>query len=236
MKPGLLAFCLRSLYREYGVEFLVRVLLAHPLAAWKGIRDYARPKTAPLDATPQGPGCLTGIGFCLKPLHPPCPSGRANHRCACFEHPDSPPPAPCPSCLIRTLGTHALAAGHTVYIMTSARDLLHDVLLPALCRRRFRYAVLTLCRFSFEPMRLALAVCGVEARLFPFQDGDCRDYATWRRADIGDKPQQTFLDEATLATLLAEVTHCPEEEHRQSVRSFGNLYEPSPPDAVHFFS
>jgi hypothetical protein len=39
--PGLLMFCLRSLWREYGLMFLGRIVLRHPARALRGIRAYA---------------------------------------------------------------------------------------------------------------------------------------------------------------------------------------------------
>jgi hypothetical protein len=110
--------------------------------------------------------------------------------------------------------------------MTSAHDILHDVLLPALLHRRFRGAVLTMCRFSFEPMRLALAICGIEARLVPFQHGDCRDYSEWRRADTGDKPEQTYLDDSHLRELTATLSDAAQGAPARRFQRVGNIYEP----------
>jgi hypothetical protein len=110
--------------------------------------------------------------------------------------------------------------------MTSAHDVLHDVLLPALLGRRFRRAVPTLCRYSFEPMRLALAICGIEARLVPFLHGDCRDYSAWRRADAGDKPERTLLDEASLVDLIGTLSGAAQHTPGRGFRRVGNLYEP----------
>lgn len=205
MSVGLLVFCLRSLYREYGVAFLRRVMLAHPLATLRGMVHFLRQPPARAAAWQGGAGSLVGVGFCLKPLTPACPSGRANHDCAFFESnpqlDEGAWPAPCRDCLIRVIGRQALAGASTLYVMTSAQDILFDVLLPALEARRFSRALLTICRFSFEPIRLALAIAGVEAQLIPFVHGDCREYAIWRRADIGDKPEQTTLEQADVREL-----------------------------------
>lgn len=229
MPLHLLAFCLRSLYREYGSAFLVRVLLAHPRASARGIARYAGGRIPPLARWPGGADSLVGAGFCLKSLDPPCPAGRANHLCLAFEAPHAPAAAPCHTCLIASLGRHALASGSSFYVMTSARDILHDVLLPALRRRRFRAAALALCRYSFEPIRLALSICGVEAILVPFAHGDCRDYAAWRRADLGIKPEQTSLDERDSSTLAAFLSApalpaAPAPRFRRA----GNVYHPHP--------
>ena len=74
MNLSLLAFCFRSLYREYGAEFLTRVIFAHPVAAARGIGRYTRGWTSTPAHWPGGAGSLVGIGFCLKPLTPACPT------------------------------------------------------------------------------------------------------------------------------------------------------------------
>jgi hypothetical protein len=225
VKLSLLAFCFRSLYREYGWAFLARVIFAHPVATVQGIARYRRGRTSTPAQWQGGDGSLIGLGFCLKPLSVACPAGRANHRCQAFEAGFGEDSAPCRDCLIRAIGQQALASGSAVYIMTSAHDILHDVLLPTLRRRRFRRAVMTICRFSFEPMRLALSICGIEARLVPFLHGDCRDYSSWRRADIGDKPEQTLLDETSLRDLISTPSAA-QGTFAQRFHRVGNIYEP----------
>lgn len=226
MNLNLLAFCFRSLYREYGSAFLVRVILAHPVATVRGIARYTRGRSSTPAHWQGGEGSLVGIGFCLKPLASACPAGRANHRCQVCEVGFGEDSVPCRDCLIRAISQQALACGSAVYVMTSAHDVLHDVLLPALRRRRFRSAVLTLCRYSFEPMSLALAVCGIEARLVPFLHGDCRDYSAWRRADTGDKPEQTLLDEASLTDLTNTLSNAAQDTAARRFQRVGNIYEP----------
>ncbi|MBI4876062.1 MAG: hypothetical protein HY822_15605 [Acidobacteria bacterium] len=226
MNLNLLAFCFRSLYREYGSAFVLRVILAHPVATVRGIARYARGGTSAPAPWQGGEGSLVGIGFCLKPVTPACPAGRPNHRCQVFEVGFGEHPAPCRDCLVRAIGRQALAAGSAVYVMTSARDVLRDVLLPTLRRRRFRGAVLTLCRYSFEPMRLALAICGIEARLVPFMHGDCRDYPAWRRADTGHKPEQTLLGETGLADLTGTLSAAAQDTPARRFQRAGNIYEP----------
>jgi hypothetical protein len=110
--------------------------------------------------------------------------------------------------------------------MTSARDILHDVLRPALERRRFRSAVLAMCRYSFEPMRLALAICGIEARVFPFVHGDCQDYSAWRHADIGEKAEQTLLEEAGFRDLIRTLSGAAHITPSRQFRKDGNVYVP----------
>jgi hypothetical protein len=222
----LLGFCVRSLYREYGVAFLFRVMLAHPIATLRGIACYSRATTRSPSSWPGGPTSLVGVGFCLKPLSPGCPSGRANHNCRYFESGPRQTPEPCRGCLIRTIGEQSLACGSTLYVMTSARDILRDVLLPALEQRRFHSAVLAICRYSFEPVSLALAICGVDVHLVPFLEGDCREYASWRRADMGEKPERTVLDPAGIAELMETLSGAAQGARAQGFRKAKNLYEP----------
>lgn len=226
MNLSLLAFCLRSLYREYGTAFLLRAILPHPVAALQGIARYSRGRTSAPAPWLGGEASLVGLGFCLKPLTPACPAGRANHRGQVFEMGSEEDSVPCRHCLIRAIGQQALASVSAVYIMTSARDILHDVLLPALRRRRFRRALLAMCRYSFEPMRLALAICGIEARLVPFRHGDCRDYSTWRRADTGDKPEQTILDDTGFRDLTSTLSDAAQVTPARGFQRVGNIYEP----------
>ena len=80
-------FGLRSLVTEYGLAFVTRILLRHPLRSLRGLRRYLRGEGAAELGEAHGgeaPG-LVGVGFCLKPLDPPCASGRANHDCLYFE-------------------------------------------------------------------------------------------------------------------------------------------------------
>ena len=89
--------------------------------------------------------------------------------------------------------------------MTSAKDILSDLITPALNSDRYSRALLSLCHYSFEPFKIALFITGIEAFLFPFEKGDCEDYRTWRQADKGIKDTQTGLrnhDLTTIKTLL----------------------------------
>jgi hypothetical protein len=226
MSLRLLAFCFRSLYREYGSEFLLRVILPHPFATVRGILRYRRGWNLSSARWQGGVGSLVGVGFCLKPLSPACPSGRANHRCQDFEGGSVAGSAPCRDCVIRAIGRQALASGSAVYVMTSAHDILHDLLLPGLLRRRYRSAVLAMCRYSFEPMRLALAICGIEACLVPFLHGDCRDFSAWRRADSGDKPEQTLFDEVCVRDLINTLAGAAQVAPAREFRRVGNIHEP----------
>jgi hypothetical protein len=201
-------FCLRSLFREYGWQFFRRVALPHPVRTARavigsGALDASGGMTAVStrnsDWGLEGSRSIVGLGFCLKPMNPPCPSGRPNHDCLYLEHlpqagaPDMP--APCRPCAIRELGLMALGTGAAFYIMTSARDILFDVFTPAPGRGTFSSGLFVLCRYSLRPFAVGLLASGIRGRLFPFENGDCQDYGTWLLADRGIKDEQTTLDE-----------------------------------------
>ncbi|MFO7693422.1 MAG: hypothetical protein R6V57_10090 [Vicinamibacterales bacterium] len=203
------SFCIRSLFREYGGRFAAKVALRHPWRTLRAVRDAAGLVVTegglevigdPAAAQPGGPPSMVGVGFCLKPLNPPCPSGRANHDCLLLEKAAGVEaavvPAPCRSCAIREIGTQSLRAGSAFYVMTSARDILDDVFVPSLEARRFRTGLFVLCRYSFQPFALGLLASGMNARLLPLDQGDCRDYRTWLLADRGIKDEQTTMDDA----------------------------------------
>ena len=77
--------------------------------------------------------------------------------------------------------------------MTSAKDILLDMLLPSIKEDAFPHGLFVICRYSFEPFRIALAIAGIEGRLLPFESGDCRDYETWLLADDGIKEERTTV-------------------------------------------
>ncbi|HOL94222.1 MAG TPA: hypothetical protein PLH79_07750 [bacterium] len=216
-------FSFRSLRREYGRDFIKSVLLRHPVRTWRGIQYYQHSEIdAPADENSPGEGLpvfhqatdgnaddrgrgkpVLGVGFCLKSLNPPCVSGRSNHDCYFLEqnlHRRPDPhrasreiPASCQACVIKEIGLLSLSAGYVFYIMTSARDILHDLILPSLKTNQFTQGLFVICRYSFEPFRMALAIAGIRARLFSYDQNDCRDYASWLRADNGNKEEQTSI-------------------------------------------
>ena len=199
----MVSFCFHSILRPYGWRFLWRVALPHPvktaraLAGLRRLEDTGERMDVPAVGVPacsfDGTPSLVGVGFCLKPFA--CPSGRFNHDCRCLEvpKPERSIPACCRICEIRSLGEAALKAGAAFYIMTSARDILYDVFVPALRDRRFTSALFLLCRYSFQPFALGMMVAGIRGSLHPFATGDCRDYRTWHRADGGIKGEQTAM-------------------------------------------
>jgi hypothetical protein len=228
-------FCLRSLVREYGWRFIARVGAAHPWRSLRAFHEVAALDTAhgSLDLGAvrsgrprRGPLSVVGAGFCLKPLDPPCPSGRFNHDCVHLERLAGAwaeaAPAPCGRCAIRDLGARALGAGAAFYVMTSARDILDDIFVPAMRRRAFAAGLFVICRYSFGPFAFGLLASGMSGRLLPLERGDCRDYRTWLLADRGIKDEQTTLGAEVLgdaARLLPTTAH----PHAICVERRGNL-------------
>jgi hypothetical protein len=217
----MLAFCLQSLFREYGWQFFWRVALPHPVRTAKAVigastHDFSGDMTA---LSPDGFGgarSIVGLGFCLKPINPPCPSGRSNHDCDYLENllgsEAKEIPASCQHCAIREIGTKTLRAGAAFYIMTSARDILFDLFSPALHGGRFASGLFLLCRYSLRPFAVGLLASGIRGWLFSFEKGDCRDYRTWLQADRGVKDEQTGINELNrkaIGELLGEAAREP---------------------------
>ncbi len=232
-------FCLRSLFTEYGRLFLRHVALVHPVKTIRAMRrsrgkregDFvAQSATCTPDFLDSGKS-IVGLGFCMKPKHTPCPSGRDLHGChyleRCAEDPGAQIPPACRDCYIRKTGLAALRRGSAFYVMTSAKDILFDVFKPSIETGTFETGVFTLCRYSFRPFFTGMYLSGIRGFLFPFCEGDCRDYKTWTRADRGEKDEQTFLTQdaqGMIETLLGG-----EQTDGQTV-SFekrGNIFYPA---------
>lgn len=215
-------FSFRSLTREYAWLFLFKAIFGHPLKAARGICRYrrfikshendvaqgTRPVSIPDDAVFFWPdrSCsgknrpLIGLGFCLKPvdatdLSRTCPSGQANHDCLYLESGETRPV--CAGCAIHEIGRSSLEAGCSVYIMTSARDIAGDFMIPQISRGSFPWAVLLLCPYSIRAIILPLLICGVEMLLLPYASGSCADYRQWLKADRGIKDERTTIDDVT---------------------------------------
>ena len=242
-------FSLRSIARHYGWSFLVSVLLRHPWRSLAGIRLY-RSRIRPaqdVSGTPVGIASgesflnellegdwMLGLGFCEKSLEPTCPAGRFNHRCWLLEQAQYGqfPPA-CRSCHVRELAMLALQAGAALHIMTSARDVARDLLIPSLRGRPWK-TVMSICPFSIPPMSLALAISGCRGLIFGYAHGACSDYAAWDQADRGIKPEQTSLAphiRAGLHALLLEVASLRVSQGKIPACRFnsaGNIYYPVP--------
>jgi len=232
-------FCLRSLVREYGWLFIRRVAARHPWRTLRALRAAGRIDAAPRGAVDVGggtsdfraddPPSIVGAGFCLKPLSPACPSGRPNHDCYCLEalagSDAAGVPSPCRACAIREIGMHALHAGSAFYVMTSARDILDDVYVPALEARQFETGVFVLCRYSFKPFAVGLLASGMRARMLPLELGDCRDYGTWLLADLGIKDEQTTVEHAVMAGVASVLCGGASAQARRFQRR-GNVLHP----------
>lgn len=201
-------FCLQSLFSEYGWQFIRQMALPHPVRTAKAVLNCRalefpggiaamrkkNPGSNLLDAN-----SIVGVGYCLKPMNPPCPSGRPNHDCHYLEHLSrsgtSAIPIACRHCTIREIGIMTLERGGAFYIMTSARDILFDVYKPAIAEGIFASGLFVLCRYSLKPFAFGLLASGIRGLLFTFETGDCRDYQTWLRADRGIKDEQTAINE-----------------------------------------
>jgi hypothetical protein len=242
-------FSARSLRRPYGRLFLTAVVLRHPWRSLAGLSVYGRDvrparqaciapvrvsSRAALNAGLAGTDWVVAMGFCEKPMDPLCPAGRFNHRCCVLEQPDRPElPAPCEKCRIRKVACHALAAGATLYIMTSAEDIARDLLFPSLLSPRDRYALISVCPYSVPPLTLAMAICGLHGWVLPYAGGDCPDFTAWARADQGIKLEQTFPSDSAhqrLIGLMRDLAELRSGAGRAAARHFrqsGPVYVPA---------
>jgi hypothetical protein len=224
----LLGFSVRSLGQAYGHTFLRRMVLQHPLRTLRGLLTYGQtlsPSCAQgrailgcdedefvMQAASDAGRLLVATGFCQKPgssaadAHD-CPSGRFNHDCLYLSrlqvdsgatglHPA------CAGCSIRVLGHAALTGGASFAVLTSALDIAHDILIPALETQRYRRILFAICPYSVEPMSLALTICGLEGYMVAYDSGACASYGQWLRADRGDKPERTALSAQKVDWLL----------------------------------
>jgi hypothetical protein len=211
-------FSVRSLRRPYGRLFLTAAVLRHPWRSLAGLSAYRRDlrparktsiapvrvssRTA-LNAGLAETGWVVAMGFCEKPMDPPCPAGRFNHRCRLLEEPAPPEPLmPCEKCRIREVAGCALAAGAALYIMTSAEDIARDLLLPSLLPARECHVLISVCPYSVPPLTLAMAICRLHGWVLPYAGGDCPDFAAWARADQGIKPERTFPSDSAHRRLI----------------------------------
>jgi hypothetical protein len=223
-------FCFRSIFREYGWQFFRRIAAPHPVRTAKA---FLRVGTIDVSADmirisgPCLPGArsIVGVGFCLKPMDPPCPSGRPNHDCLCFEQPQLPDSSACRNCAIREFGKLTLKTGSAFYIMTSARDILLDAFVPSLREGRFTSALCVLCRYSLRPFAVGMLASGIRGWMFQFKEGDCRGYKTWLLADRGIKNEQTEILDSTKATIREILTRASKETMAAvQFRKRGNIF------------
>ena len=206
-------FSLKSLSREYGRAFLRKVVLRHPWRTLKGTFEYRRflkrgrreggitylfweREEDLFDQATPGESVLVGLGFCQKPFE--CPSRRPNHTCLYLSTLDLDqgeewPHPICRECKVAIVGKKALAAGANMHIMTSALDIAHDLMIPAIEEGRFKKVILSLCPFSVQAITLPLLICGIRGYLIEYSSGNCRDYQEWLLADRGIKEEMTTL-------------------------------------------
>ena len=203
------SFCLHSIFREYGWQFLRWIAIPHPVKTVRavidsGALDYSGNMTA-ISTEQQyqgleGEGSIIGIGFCMKPTDPPCLSGRANHRCHYLEdllHSETKEiPVCCRQCVIREIGMMTLNAGAAFYIMCSAKDILFDLFIPSLNKGRFSSGLFVLCRYSLRPFTVGLLASGIRGCLFPFERGACRNYKSWLLSVNGINEKKTEINES----------------------------------------
>ena len=243
-------FIYRSALKEYGRFFFLRVLLPHPIKAFRGLLFYRKfcKKNKDIDAwsyrflftseedvwlkklTEQDSGPLVGLGFCLKPHMPgrkdlSCPSGRANHDCLFCETGQTR--AVCVECDIRRMATKSLERGFPVYIMTSAQDIARDILVPQVKSGEFPLSILLLCPYSVRVILLPLFICGMSSFLVAYGSGFCRDYEEWRKADLGEKEERTTLSQETQTKLEDFIERFPlNHEPARFFSKEGNVFFP----------
>ena len=243
-------FAYRSFFKEYARLFFSRAMLKHPIKAASGLRDYHRFIKArknlfhqyqkflaiPDEETfqdiivQQKTGPLLGLGFCLKPYDPEdrtrsCPSGRANHECLYLERGETQ--NACRGCAIYRIAKKSVEFEYSVYIMTSAKDIAVDFLLPQINKGSFPAAILLLCPYSVQAILPSLFMCGIDAYLFAYESGYCKDYKEWRLADLGTKQDMTKLSRESSDKLLdllgqSNIPKIPP----QSFRREGNIFYP----------
>ncbi|MBD3377805.1 hypothetical protein GF406_22440 [candidate division KSB1 bacterium] len=201
-------FYYKSLTTKYGLDFITKVILKYPFRVIQGIQKYQNETPSfvvnnahsDMERWKSASNKVVGLGFCLKPLEPECVSGRFNHDCYYLENnlqiKPKIIPASCQQCAIRKIGALAFKANISLYIMTSAEDILHDLLLPCLHQNGFDHALLAICSYSYEPIKVAFNIVGFFTKLFTFQNGDCQDYKMWRKADLGFKDENTCFSTA----------------------------------------
>ena len=119
-----------------------------------------------------------------------------------------------------------LKTGSAFYIMTSARDILLDVYVPALEEKRFSVGLFVLCRYSLMPFAVGLLVSGIRGRLLPYDRGDCADYTTWLEADRGNKEDRTSISESNLEIIDNLLGAAVKETNPLTFKKHGNILYP----------
>jgi hypothetical protein len=241
-------FAYQSFFKEYARLFFLKAMLKHPLKTASGLKAYHRfikskenlfPQYQKSLAIPdegtfkdqirqQRTKPLLGLGFCLKPHDPEegsrsCPSGHANHECLYLETGETK--NVCLGCDIYEIAKQGLGSGCSVYIMTSAKDIAIDFLLPQINKGLFPSAILLLCPYSVQAILPSLFICGIDAYLLAYESGSCKDYKEWRLADLGTKPDRTTLSHESSGKLfdLLDQTDIIQTSP-QSLRRQGNIF------------
>jgi hypothetical protein len=243
-------FAYRSFFKEYARLFFRKAMLKHPIKTASGLKGYHRfiksngnlfPRyqkslVIPDEGTfknrisQQNTAPLLGLGFCLKPHDPEdgsrsCPSGHANHECLYLE--TGKVQNICQSCDIHGIAKQSLSYGCSIYIMTSAKDIAIDFLLPQIDKGLFSAAILLLCPYSVQAILPSLFICGIDAFLLAYESGYCKDYKEWRLADLGTKKERTTLSRESSRRLFDMLGQ--PDIPKTSVRSFkrqGNIFHP----------
>lgn len=219
-------FSFRSLLKDYGLLFIFKVFLRHPLKSSFGLIQYRKIRkrfkeddTVSLLKTTRNSfldqiverdeGILVALGYCQKPIKnngnsKGCPSGLFNHDCLFLstldlKNPKADFPAPeCRTCEIGILGKKTLCAGGFIHIMTSARDMIYDIFLPSIKEKRFSHAIFLICPYSAEPIILPLLICDIKSILVKYTKGECRDFDDFTKADRGLKGERTSTDKSSM--------------------------------------
>ncbi len=244
-------FAYRSFFKEYARLFYLEAMLSHPRKTVRGLKEYRRfiknnknlfplyQKSLAVPDEETFKNCikqhktrpLLGLGFCLKPYDPEddtrsCPSGRANHECLYLESGETQ--NICLGCAIFKIANQGLNSGCSLYIMTSAKDVAIDFLLPQINKGLFPAAVLLLCPYSVQAILPSLFICGIDIfLLLAYDSGYCRDYKEWRLADLGTKEEKTTLSEESSKKLLDLIRQADIPEILpKSFRRKGNIFYP----------
>jgi hypothetical protein len=243
-------FAYRSFFKEYALLFFLKAMLKHPGKTASGLKAYQRFIKSKENLFPQyqkslgipdeeifrdkiaqqKTGPLLGLGFCLKPHNQKdsarsCPSGHANHECVYLEKGETK--NICLGCAVYRIAKKGVDFGCSVYIMTSAKDIAVDFLLPQINKGLFPAAILLLCPYSVQAILPSLFICGIDAYLLAYDSGYCKDYREWRLADLGIKQDRTTMSKESSEKLFGLISQTDSPEiPPQSFRREGNIFYP----------
>ncbi len=230
-------FSLRNCTRPFPYYYLFRVLLFHPVKAFRGFTRYQQlvresnkqplMGTQPLaDLFQQGKinprHFVLAPGFCLKPFDEKrkkaiCPVGFFNHRCLVLEKSEMAAidqqiwQKPCDGCSLGSLAQIAWRLKINFYILTSAMDIARDFFLPAIKSSGAGAGLFLLCRYSAEAFTWGLATAGIEGALITFASGDCLNHQDFTQADVGRKEKQTAVEPPLFNHLKTQLLHLGEK-------------------------